>query len=219
MKDDVKAFLEAQRDPSKKTSTSSSTHKIKAHQFSGGTIEDLIIWTGYLLKALANKPCITPESKFSTVETLLYGEASVNWKECVRECTNRLVNSPNTNVTDHMVPTGCNEQSFKATLKKFLKSYYPACAGRIQMNYMRNYLKKSRKRTVKEHLRRLKELVNVASEIPDNVRPLEAFEITDIFYRMMPQHWQKPFVEAGVNIYTIVIEIDRTARCLDCVQS
>ena len=206
LKDDVKAFLEAQRDPSKKTSTSSNTHKIKAHQFSGGAIEDLILWTGDLLNVLAKKPCNAPESKFSTVEALLHGEASVNWKECMRECANKLVKSPNSNIDDHMVPAGCNEQSFKATLKKFLKSYYPACAGRIQMNYMRNYLKKSRKRTVKEHLRRLKELVNMANEIPDNVRPLEAFEITDIFYRMMPQYWQKQFQEAGVNIHTMTVD-------------
>ena len=81
------------------------------------------------MNVLSKKPCETPESKFLTVDTLLCGEAAVNWKECMRECANRLVNSSNANIQGHVVPTGCNEQSFKATLKTNMKSYWPACAG------------------------------------------------------------------------------------------
>ena len=94
------------------------------------------------MKMLETKPRETPESKFSTVEALLHGEAAVNWKERARERARKLASSNDTSTQDHMVPAGCNEQSLKAALKRFLKSYYPACAGRIQMNHVRNCLKK-----------------------------------------------------------------------------
>ena len=37
----------------------------------------------------------------------------------------------------------------------------------------------------------------MAKETPDDVRPLEAFEIVDMFCRMMPLEWQTKFHEAG----------------------
>ena len=142
LRDDVKAFLEGRSDPKKKSPSGMGMREVKVYQFSGGTTEDLILWTSSMMKALAKKPCETPESKFSTAGALLRGEAAAKWKEHTRACANKLARSDDTNVEDHMVATCCNEQSFKATLKKCLKSCYPACAGRTQMNYMSNHLKK-----------------------------------------------------------------------------
>ena len=73
----------------------------------------------------------------------MLGEAAVNWKEHTRVCTNKLLSQNNSDNEEAMVAAGFNNQSFKATLKLFLKSHFPDCAGRMQMNYMRNYLKKS----------------------------------------------------------------------------
>ena len=96
----------------------------------------------------------------------------------MRARTRKLVRRANRNNEEEMSVACCNENSFKATLKLFLKSYCAACAGRVQMNCACNYLKREKLRAVKEHLQHLKELVNVANETPNNARHIEAFEIT-----------------------------------------
>ena len=46
----------------------------------------------------------------------------------------------------------------------------------------------------------------MTNEMSDNARPLEAFEITEMFHRMMPQHWQKQFQEAGVSVRAMSVD-------------
>ena len=69
----------------------------------------------------------------------------------------------------------------------------------MQVSCLCSCLRKNSKRTVKEHLKRLRELANVAKETPDDARPLETFEIVDMFFRMMPLKWQTKFHEARAD--------------------
>ena len=91
LRDDAAAFLAGKRDPKKRTPSYDSCHKVKACGFVDGSLEDLTQWTVSTMDATKKKPCETADSMFNTVEALLYGEASVSWKEKEREHVNTLV--------------------------------------------------------------------------------------------------------------------------------
>ena len=56
LRDDAKASLESRRNAKKKAPSGNGLHKAKAHNFSGGTIKDLSLWTGTMMSSLAKKP-------------------------------------------------------------------------------------------------------------------------------------------------------------------
>ena len=52
LRDDVKAFLDGRSDPKKKTPLGTGTHEVEVRQFSGMTIEDLMLWASTMMSAL-----------------------------------------------------------------------------------------------------------------------------------------------------------------------
>ena len=91
---------------------------------------------------------------------------------------------------------GHASQSFESTFKHFLKSHCPRCAGQRKVNYLRNFLRKSSNKTVKENIRRLRELVNIAKANPD-----------DMFFPMMPLKWQTKFYETRDDPFDMTFDI------------
>ena len=65
-----------------------------------------MIWTGTMMSVLVKKPHDPADSKFSTVEALLLGEAFANWTERVRACANKLARQNNSKDEEEMTVAG-----------------------------------------------------------------------------------------------------------------
>ena len=174
---------------------SKNTYKKQAYILANATPEDVLYWRTELNLIIKAKPCKTPNSKFDIAEILLEGDALMHWKEFARQETEARTND---GMGQQGAPLGRTNGTFASTLRKCTAFYFPKKAARLQKTYMRNYLQKPYKLSVKETAMRLTEINGLLIKFPgDRATPLPEDELTDILVRMCPTAWRNSLSKSG----------------------
>ena len=111
---------------------------------------------------------------------------------------NKNANSEDKDDDDESLVTTINKETFRKTLRTFLKSYFDKHSAKRQKQYLRNHIRKPRALKIRTCSTRLREINGYFKHFPDaGAIPMSEDELVDILLRMIPVAWKKDLLKSS----------------------